>query len=64
MNGPMDWMRDEMMHMAISRPTSFFTIKGVTDVDPKDALAELKEKDPDAYANLTEHLVLPEEWLP
>lgn len=40
-------------------PHDMIVLRNLPDVDPRQALAELKEKDPVGYANLTEHIVMP-----
>jgi hypothetical protein len=57
-----DWMHS--MRFELSSPKSHLVISGVTEPDLKQLLADLKEKDPDAYAKLTEMIVIDEELTP
>lgn len=59
-----DAFRREMMSIRLYNPIRHAVISGVTDADPKQALADLKRDEPDSYALLTEHLDIPDRWIP
>ena len=51
--------RRSMFRLSLYRPTNFVMINNIAEVDPRQALDDLRDNDPDGYANLTEHIVMP-----
>ena len=61
--GRQDFGRQAMFRFVVSRPPTII-LKNVTEGNPKQALANLKKEHPYEYALLTEHLLIPEAWIP
>lgn len=60
-----DWVWYQRLSFGVSRPTSFMCITGVTESGtPEQIMEELREKDPEAHAKLSELVVLGDDGRP